>query len=222
MNALEKHVLRLISENVDSPDVFTDDATGMAPIRKSINDALQEMCMITGSYHKTYLLPLYADRQFYRMGWEADFFGWVVDAWDRQRKRRLEQTDVQSLNHFDLWWLKRTGNAYKYIQIGEDILGIYHKPSSNGVVLELDCVCIPKEYTEDTDPIKVRKIYQNAAVYLAVSEYYASRGDAKRGQKYFKDYLEKAGLFQMHPDANERLYQPSRTYGSTRERVGNY
>ena len=79
MNSLESHALRLIGENTSSPDVFSDTAAGMAPIRDSINDALQELCMLTGSYRRPYLLPLYADRQFYRMSFERDYFGWVVN-----------------------------------------------------------------------------------------------------------------------------------------------
>ena len=49
MNELETHVLELIGEDVDSPDVFTDDDAGMAPIRDSINDAIEEISMVSGS-----------------------------------------------------------------------------------------------------------------------------------------------------------------------------
>jgi len=163
--------------------------------------------MVTGSYHKTYLLPLYADRQFYRMGWEADYFGWVKEAWDRSRQIRLTRTDVLFLSNYDAWWMKRTGNPYQYLQIGEDIIGIYHKPSANGIVLELDCVCIPKAYSTDNDPIKIRDVFQRASVYYAAGEYYASRGDAKRGAEYLNKYLETSNLMVLHPDTAERHYQ---------------
>ena len=207
MNSLETHVLRIIGENPSSPDVFADTDSGMAPVRDSINDAIQELCMVTGSYKKTYLLPLYADRMFYRMGWERDYFGWVVEAWDRSRQMRLEQTDVLTLAMTDGFWMERTGNPEEYMQIGEDILGVFSKPSANGIVLELTCVCMPKPYTADTDPVKVREVFQNAAVYLAVSEFYASRGNASRATEYLNLYLETAGLMSMHPESAERVYQ---------------
>ena len=202
-NDLEKHVLRLIGENVDSPDVFSD----ITPIRDSVNEAVQELCMLTGSYKKVYNLPLYADRQFYRMNWEKDYFGWVVEAWDRSRNFKLEQTDVLTLANEDMFWMQRTGNPDSYMQVGENILGIHYKPAANGIVLELTCVCIPKFYTEDADPIKLREVYQRAAVYFAVNEFYASRGNASRANEYFKLYLETAGLMNMHPDTAERMYQ---------------
>lgn len=204
MNNLEKHVLRIIGENVDSPDVFTDDTTGMAPIRDSLNDGIQELCMITGSYRRMYLLPLYADRQFYRMGWEADYFGWVVEAWDRRRGKRLEQTDPFRLTKENAYWMKDSGNPDEYMQIGSDIFGVYRKPSSNGVVLELTSVCIPKPYTVDTDPVKLRDQFQRAAVYYAVCEFFASRGDARRATEYFDKYIETAGLMSINPRAAEQ------------------
>jgi len=207
MNTLEKHTLRLIGESIENPDVFLDTATGMAQIRQSVNDGIQELCMVTGSYRKTYLLPLYADRIFYRMGWEADHFGYVIEAWDRSRQVRLIQIDLIALNNYDSFWMKRTGNPDMYMQIGEDILGIFRKPSANGIVLELDCVCIPKAYTEDTDPVKIRETYERATVYLSVSEFYASRGDAARATEYLTKYIETAGLMTLHPQYQERFYR---------------
>lgn len=207
MNALEKHTLKLIGESLTSPDVFLDTDAGMAQIRQSCNDAIQEICMVTGSYRRTYLLPLYADRQFYRMGWEADHFGYIVEAWDRSRQIRLIQVDLLLLASYDSWWMKRTGNPDMYLQIGKDIIGIYRKPSANGVVLEIECVCIPKAYTSDTDPVKVREVFQRAAVYLAVSEYHASRGNAQRALEYLNLYIETAGLSGIYPETAERQYQ---------------
>lgn len=203
MNSIEKHVLRLIGENIDSPDVFAD----ITPIRNSVNDAIQELCMVTGSYKRTYLLPLYNDRQFYRLGWEKDHFGYIVEAWDRTRGTRLIHTDLMALSEVDPWWMKLAGYPEYYMQIGSEFLAIYRKPSANGIVLELNCVCIPKAYTEDTDPVKVSEAYERAAAYLATSEFYASRGDAVRGKEYLEKYIDTAGLMTLRPEQAERQYQ---------------
>ncbi len=207
MNALEKQVLKLISENSDSPDVFTDDATGMAQIRDSINHGVQQLCMVTGSYKKTYFLPLREDCQFYRMNWETDHFGYVVQAWDRSRHFRLEQTDLVLLTSEDPGWMQRTGYPEKYLQVGYQYIGVYFKPSASNIVLELDCVVIPKPYTTDTDPVKLRETFERAVVQFAVSEYHASRGDAKRATEYLTKSLETAGLKKLNPQMNERQYQ---------------
>jgi len=214
MNALETHALRLIGENTSSPDVFTDDDTGIAQIRASLNDAIQELCMVTGSYRRTYNLSLLASRQFYRIAPQNDFLGWIVGVWDRSQHRRLERTDVLAISAQDGWWMKRTGPPLQYLQLGLTHLGIYMAPSAQGVTLEIDCVMIPKPYSDDTAPIRLRDNYQRAAVYYAVSEFYASRGDAKRAQEYLERYLEMAGLAQLRPVQAERQYQ----YGGYQQR----
>lgn len=215
MNDLETHVLRLIGENVSSPDVFTDSATGIAQIRGSINDAIQELCMVTGSYRRTYHLALLENRQFYRLAPQNDYLGYIVGAWDRYLKRRLERTDLLSLAREDGWWMKRTGPPLKYMQLGLNHIGIYMAPSAKGTVIELDCVMIPFAYDEDEAPVRLRTNFQRAAVYLAVSEFYASRGDAKRAQEYLERYLETAGLMQLRPQTAERQFR----YGGYEQRT---
>jgi hypothetical protein len=207
VNTLEREVLKQIGENVESPDVFTDDSTGMALVRRSINDAIQEMLMVKGSYKRTYHLPLMNDRPLYRMAWTTDYFGYVVQAWDRERHYRLEQTDLLKLAHIDGYFLKHQGEPTHYYHVGYDVLGIYRKPSYSGKILELDCVCIPKAYIDGTDPISLRKNFERATVAFALSEYYASRGDAKRAAEYFNEYLEVGMLKQLQPETPEQQYR---------------
>jgi hypothetical protein len=206
VNQLETHVLRLIGENVTSPDVFTDDA-GLDQIRTSLNDAIQEICMVSGSYRRTYHLALLANRIFYRLAPQNDYLGYIVGVFDRQNKRRLLRTDLSSLNHFDAWWLKRTGPPLRYMQLGLNHFAVYMAPSAKGTILDLDCVMIPHPYTSDKDPVRVRSQFQNAAVYFAVSEFYASRGDAKRATEYHTRYIEAAGLSSLHPLTSERQWR---------------
>ncbi len=180
----------------------------MAPIRDSLNAAIQELCLVTGAYTRLYHLPLRKNQIFYRMGWPRDRFGWVVEAFDRQHARRLQQTDLLKLNQEDPWWLKSLGGyPSHYFTLGYDVLGIYRKPTANGTTVELRCVCIPAWYTSDTDPIHLRDQYQRAAVYYAVSEYYASRGDARRAGDYLQQYLETAQIQRVHPEQAERRWQ---------------
>jgi hypothetical protein len=207
MNSLETHVLRLIGENVSSPDVFTDTDAGLVQIRDSINDAIQEVCMVSGSYRRTYLLTLLADRQFYRLNPLNDHLGYIVGVFDRLNHRRLIKTDLIALSRLDPWWMKRTGPALQYMQLGANHFAVYFIPSAKGVILELDCVMIPQAYTTDKDPVKVREQFQQAVVYFAVSEFYASRGDAKRAAEYHTRYIDTAGLASLHPLTSERQYR---------------
>jgi hypothetical protein len=207
LNSLETQVLRLIGENVSSPDVFTDDDTGLAQIRGSINDAIQEICMVSGSYRRTYHLALLQDRVFYRLAPQNDYLGYIVGCFDREKKRRLVRTDLLTLDQYDPWWLKRTGPALQYMQLGANHFAVYMAPSTKGIILELDCVMIPFPYTNQKDPVKVRAQFQNAAIYFAVSEFYASRGDAKRATEYHARYIETAGLSALSPLTADRQWR---------------
>lgn len=203
MNDLEQHVLETIGEDTDSPDVFTDDSTGMAQIRDSINDAVEEITMLTGSVQGTYYMLLRADQSFYRMDFRRDRFAWITDAWLPSVKRRLTQTDLIKLNAENGSWLSDTGTPIEYGQIGKNIFFTWPCATS-GIVVELKCVVIPDRYAEDYDRVKLREAFKWAAVHFAVGEYYASRGDAQQATYHYGIYLEKLGIQTMYPKAYEK------------------
>ncbi len=205
MNSIEEHTLRLIGENVTSPDVFTDDTTGMAQIRTSISDAIQELCMLLGAYTRDYHLPLMADKQWYRLAPEHDYVAYIADVTDYARKRKLTQTDLQTIG-LNPWFLKENGSPEEYFFVGHNVFGIWPYPSAEGTLLILKCVCMPKPYSQDYDVIYLREYLQRAAAYYAVSEYHASRGDAKRGQEYHIKYLETAQITQLNTKTFERQF----------------
>jgi len=194
MNILERKVLELIGENVDSPDVFKDTDAGMAPIRDSINDAIQEIAMLTGSYKRQYLLPLRKGQAFYRFKLQNGYLGWVTDVWDVDRKFRLEQTSLTKLSAYDPRWMVGSGFPEAYMQIGEDVIGFHKKPSASANAMELTIVEVPHAYKTDTDRIKLRDSFQYAAVLFAVGEYWATRGDAREAKAYGARYLDALGI----------------------------
>lgn len=206
MNTLETMVLEQIGEDPDSPDVFTDDSTGLAQIRDSLNDAIEEIAMLTGSNRRDYHLNLMDDMAFYRLHFSADEIAWITDAWLVGQSRRLEQTDIFRLNRHNPRWLEQTGTAEAYFPIGTEYIGVWPRPSADGDVLTLTCVVIPGRYTDEDDRIKLRDKYQYAAVDYAVGEYYASRGDAKSAMYHHGEYLKKVGVQTAYPQANERRW----------------
>lgn len=206
MNLLESHVLRLIGEDLSSPDVFVDTTEGLTHIRDSLNDGIQALCLATGSYTRTYHIALLANRQFYRIEPAEDYFGYVVEAFDREGRRRLAQIDLLTVSKRDPWFMKTGGPLSHYMQVGIDHIGFWRYPTAKGKVVELRCVCIPKAYATSVDAVKVRAAYQRAAVYFAVSEFYASRGDAKRANDYLTKAIETAGMMYLHPHQAERQW----------------
>ena len=206
MNELERMVLEQIGEDPDAPDVFTDTSTGMAQIRDSINDAIEELAMVSGSNKREYHLSLMSDMAFYRINFKADELAWITDAWLVGQGRRLEQTDIYRLNKHSPRWLEQTGTAEAYYPIGTKVIGVWPRASGDGDVLALSCVVIPTRYTDEDDRVKLRDRHKYATVDYAVGEYYASRGDAKTALYHHNEYLKKLGLQSLYPQAAERRW----------------
>jgi hypothetical protein len=204
MNALERKVLELIGENIDSPDVFTDDDAGMAPIRDSINDCIQEIVMLTGGNKRRYFIPLRTDQMFYRLRLANGEMGWITDVFLVNQMRRLDQTDLIKLSSEDPRWMISTGNPWSYLQIGKEIVGFHPKPSGSSDVVEIHLVEIPAAYTNDQDRVKIRKSFQHAVVSYAVGEYWASRGDAMEALKHMNQYFEVLGMKRAYDPQSER------------------
>jgi hypothetical protein len=194
MNQVERLVLQMIGESVTSPDVFTDDSTGMAQIRDSINDAIEEIAIITGSYKESYFVALREARTFYRYDFHGGDVAWITDAWLSTQRQRLEQTDLHKLKNYNPRWLFDSGPARAYFPIGLNHFGVWPKPASDTDILELTAVIIPARYTKDSDRLKVRKDLEWAAAHYAIGEYYASRGDAKSAIEHHGQYLKSVGI----------------------------
>lgn len=215
MNVIEQHVLEMIGESIESPDVFTDTTDGMAQIRESINDAIEEIVSLTGSYKSVYHLPLQESQSFYRVKIGNGSFGWVTDAWLVNQKYRLEASDITKMEHNDPRWLEQTGNPDEYAQIGKDVICVRPKPSATSDVLELTCVVIPSRYTSGTDRVKLRDSFKWAAVHYAVSEFWASRGDAASALIHYQRYLENLGMQELYPKGRQRTpYQKTNKWTS--------
>lgn len=201
MNDIEQYVLEQIGENVASPDIFTEGSEDMDFLRRSIHDGITETVMATGCYQSTYLLYLRAGRMFYRLRQTRDVMLYPVEVLDRQNNRKLLQTSFAELNGMGGRWMHDQGYPTHYWQVGHDVLGIYRAPSDSGKVLEVRCVSMPKEYTADEAP-RIRDQFHKGVAHYALSEYYASRGDASRAAENYTAYIEMAGLEKYLPDRN--------------------
>jgi hypothetical protein len=221
MNEIETHVLEMIGEDIDSPDVFTDDSVGMAQIRESINDAIEEITMLTGSVQRKYLMPIRATANFYRLEFTQGHIAWITGVWLQTVQRRLIQTDFTGLIKDNPRWLYNSGSPTVYFPVGETIIGIHPAPADSSDQLQISAVVIPDRYTEDTDRVQLRESMKWGTVNFAVSEYYASRGDAAQAKKHFSDYLDILNIDQLYPPAAERVWgmRSEKTPGAKAEYV---
>jgi hypothetical protein len=194
MNAVERLVLQMIGEDPDSPDVFVEGSDAMAQIRDSINDAVEEIALLTGGYKEPYIVALRESRTFYRFDFNGGDIAWITDAWLSTQRQRLEQTDLHKLKNHNPRWLIDSGPPRAYFPVGLNHFGVWPKPASDTDILELTAVIIPARYTSDTDRLKVRKNLEWAAAQYAIGEYYASRGDAKSAIEHHGQYLAAVGV----------------------------
>lgn len=212
MNTLERQVLGIIGENPDAPDVFTDDDVGMAPIRDSINEAIQEIAMLSGGYTEKFYLPLRKDVAFYRLHLERGHFAWVEDAWVWDVKRRLEAVSILDLASLDARWMANTGTTPRcYYQVGLDVLGLWPRPTATSEVLQVTAAVIPAEYRNDSDRVKAREEFQSGLVNYAVAEYWAGRGDARSAETHFGLYAEVLGHRLNFSETPDREYTIGRS-----------
>jgi hypothetical protein len=193
MNELESQVLRLIGENAESPDVFTEDS-GISSIRESLNDAVEELCLLTGSVKRNYQLIAKTGETFYRLAFNRDQYGWVTDAWLPGFRRRLEQTDIQRLNTYNPRWMQNVGTPQAYFPIGSNIIGLWPAPGGNNMMIELTCVIITQRYTSADERIKIRTAWQDIAVHFGAAEYYASTGDVTNAMGELQHFIGLAGI----------------------------
>lgn len=216
MNAIETYVLEQIGENTSSPDVFVEGSEDLAFLRRAIHDGITETCIATGAYQSTYLLYLRAGRNFYRLRQTRDVMLYPVEVLDRSNSRKLFQTSFAELASFGEW-MQDTGYPTHYWQVSHDVIGIWRAPSDSGRVLELRCISVPKEYdAEKGEEPRLRDQFQKAVAHYALSEYYASRGDAGRGTENYKAFLELAGLQKYLPD-RDVILQKGGVYAFSRQ-----
>lgn len=206
MNDIEKQVLELIGEDIDDPDVFT--GTGLDLIRDSVNDAIEEVVMVTGANKRQYYIPLRAGQQFYRIQMQYGSPAFITDVWLTGKEYRLEQTGLIRVTRHDPRWMTTSADPLSYFCIGSDIIGLYPKPASSADMIEVTVVEIPERYDEDTDRIKLKSDFDEALVHFAVSEFWASRGDAKEAANHYTQYRRVLGLeddFDQAPADQERF-----------------
>jgi hypothetical protein len=199
MNRLETDVLEMIGEDISDPDVFTDDATGLAQIRDSINDGIEELTMLTGSVRRHFRIPLDSDMLVYQLNQSRGHIAWIASAFLHENKTYLEQDSILGLQAENPNWMWGTGTPRKYVPVGNDYLVVW--PAGGSDILELDCVIVPARYTYDDEAIKLRDSYSWAVVHFAVGEFWASRGDAETAMSHHAEYLKHLGIQDMYPDA---------------------
>ena len=193
MNTVEKRVLRFIGEDVDSPDVFT--SSNLDQIQSSINDAIEELCTMSGSVTNNYRLSLVDGVNLYKISFVRNQFCYIVSAWLPDKTRRLKQSSMGAIERYDYRWLSTANTPSFYFPVGVDQVGFYPMYGEDGHQVELKCVVLPEKYTRDTEVLQIRSDWDDALVNYAVAEYFASVGDLEKSAMWFSQYYKYASQF---------------------------
>jgi hypothetical protein len=204
-NDLENGVMDLIGENAVTPDVFDDD--GITEIRSHLNDAIEEVALITGCHKRVWYVPLKANAYFYELNEARDKFGWFTGVYLMGTKRLLRQVSLESLVELDARWLYATGTPTHYVPLSFNRMIVWPAISVSADTLEVTAVAIPDRYTTDTDRVKLRKTHEWAVVNRAVSEFWATRGDAQSAARFFQQYAQEVAFPALYPEMSERRWQ---------------
>lgn len=204
MNELERRVMHLIGENAASPDVF--DADGIAEIRDALNDAIEEVCMLTGCIRRKWVVPLSAGSVFYMITSTRDRFLYPSNVALLPDNTQLLQVGLQELAVDDPKWMSHRGKPEKYALIGENKFAIF-PASAGGGTLEVYGVAMPSRYSGDNDAVKLRDNWKWCVINRAVSEFWATRGDAQSAAMFFQKYANGIGIPGMWSEYASRRWK---------------
>jgi len=202
---IEKRVLRIIGEDTDNPDVYTD--ANITPIRDSVNDAIEEMCTMTDTFVVKYRVPIIADTYFYKLAFTSAQFCYILRARLPDKGRVLAQSRVGEVADNDYRWLDSTNTPSVYFPIGVEYVGFYPIYSENGHHVELDCAVLPLRYSTDDTVIQLRDDFKDAAAYYAAAEYFLSVADVEKYGYWFAEYSRAASRFGFRGRMSD--YSPS-------------
>ena len=101
-------------------------------------------------------------------------------------------------------WLKTSGTPTNWFRVGTEVLGLWPKPDSSNGLLDVMAKIVPKKYDNSLDRVRIRDQFKWGAVYYAVGEFYASRGDLELATKWHNEYLKQVGIQSLYRSQKDR------------------
>lgn len=190
---LKRSIMDSIGEDSSSPTYWTSLNDG--ELEDYINDALGEVCLLSGHYTETLHLPLFSNRQHYRLdpGKGGEFL-YIKGIRVLPEEYDLSMTDMNKLSKEDYLWMTRTGTPRTFFQIGLDTIRPVPIPSSGGKSLEITACVIPPPYTNDMDEIDLDDSLIEVIVAYATYMLLLSKRKLESADVWMKTYMKASGL----------------------------
>ncbi len=148
LGELKKLVMNIVGEDSASPTYWTD--SNDSELRGYINDAVEEVCILTGQYVEDLNIPVFANRQHYILDFsKGSQLLWINHARIEPESWRLGQVDPEKLSREDYNWMTRTGTPINFCSIGLDTIRLIPFPTVDGKVIEMNVTAIPPTLTKN-------------------------------------------------------------------------
>src|SRR3990167_2558579 len=148
-------VMDSVGEDSVNPTYWT--SSTVSELNEWIIDALEEWIVLTGAYTEEVAIPIFANRQYYRIDpGKGGQLLWIKHILVSPQMWSLKGTSPSKLSREDYTWITRTGTPRSFYPVGVDTIRVVPFPEEDGQVLEATIVCIPAEYSIAEELIDIR------------------------------------------------------------------
>lgn len=195
---LKKLIMDTIGEDSESPTYW--DSTNDVELEDLINDAVEEMLVLSGNYIEEIHVPLYTDRRHYNL--DAGKGGellYIKGARVLPEGYTLSMVDPISLSREDYRWITRTGTPRSFYIVGNDTIRPVPYPSAEGQSLELIASIIPPNYSEDDEVVDIEDSFITGVTAYCSYMLFASMRNLEAAGRWFKEYQKAIATFVDNP-----------------------
>lgn len=192
LSVVKKMVMDIIGEDSSSPTYWT--SSNDIELEDYINDAVEEVCVLSGVYTQDLLLPLHASRDYYSLdpGKGGEFL-YVNSVRVIPEGYSVGMSDPLKLTREDYNWMTRTGTPRTFFFVNPDMLRVVPMSSTEGQSLEILASTIPPTYTLDSEVIDLDESLISVVVAYAASMIFLSMRAFPKASLWSKVYMEGIG-----------------------------
>lgn len=192
LSEVKKMVMDIVGEDSSSPTYWT--SSNDIEIEDYINDAVEEVCVLTGMYVQDIHLPLHAGRDYYRLdAGKGGEFLYVNYMRVLPEGYSVGMSDTTKLTREDYNWMTRTGTPRTFFFVNPDIIRVVPMAGVGGQSLEIVASTIPPSYTLDDEVIDLDESLISVVVAYAASMIFLSMRSFPKSSYWLKVYMEGVG-----------------------------
>jgi len=193
LNDIKLMVMDIVGEDSASPTYWN--SSNDSELTEWINDAFEQVCLQTGQYVEEFILPLFANRAWYRIDpGKGGQFLWIKYLRLYPEGYELGGADPNKLAREDYNWMTRTGTPRAFFPLGINSIRLVPYPSTNGQSLEGSCVCLPPSFSLNDTVIDLDKSLIRPVLDYAAGMALISMRRLDKALEFFRSYSIGLGL----------------------------